>query len=268
LGPNAPPIATYEEVLADTDANAGNFAAARPEVDRALEVIYKAFPTGHSPKVAEILETRAAVEAGEGRIPAALATLRKAREITLAIEPRPVTTLSTIDTMLAAILAQTGDEPGATRYLEEAIAAVRAQDPRSVQLAMLLLDYGQILATTDLDGALRTLAEAREMLEALHDPRVSYAAAAMAVIEVQAHRWVDARKHAEEAVAFAEHDPGAIPLNTAEMQFDLAQAMVETHGDKKRALELAKTAHATTVAIGPEAATWRKRIETWQARHR
>jgi len=131
FGPEAPPIATYEEILADTDATAGNLGAARAEVDRALSVIYKAFPTGKNPKVAEILQTRAAVEAGEGKPKAAIATLRAARDIAIAF-PRAAVTLATIDTMLSQLVARPDDTTAARRYLEEAIAAVRAQAPKSV----------------------------------------------------------------------------------------------------------------------------------------
>jgi len=267
FGPDAPPIATYEEILADTDASAGNLPAARKEVDRAFAVISKAYPTGKNPKIAEILQTRAMVEAGEGKPAAALASLRAARDIALGF-PRAAIMLATIDTNLAQLVGQPNDMSAARRYLEEGIAAVRAQAPHSVALAILLLNYGQALAPADLAGALRTFQEARDMLDALHDPRASYAAAAMAAIEVEAHRWADARKHAEEAVAFAATDPAAIPANTAEMQFDLAQALVETHGDKKRAIELAKTARATLAGLGANAAPLRAHVERWLATHR
>ena len=267
FGPEAPPIATYEEILADTDATAGNLGAARAEVDRALAVIYKAFPTGKNPKVAEILQTRAAVEAGEGKPKAAVATLRAARDIAIAF-PRAAVTLATIDTMLSQLVARPDDTTAARRYLEEAIAAVRAQAPKSVALAMLLINYGQVLAQTDLPAALRTLQEARDLFEALHDPRASYASAALAAIEVEAHRWPEARVHAEEAVAFAAKDPAAVPANTAEMQFDLAQALVETHGDKHRAVALARSARATLASLGPAAAPLRGHVDAWLAKHR
>jgi predicted alternative tryptophan synthase beta-subunit len=71
------------------------------------------------------------------------------------------------------------------------------------------------------------------------------------VIEAHHERWTDARRHAEEAVEFARHDPDAIPENTAEIQLILAKAIVHTKGDKKRARSIAEEARATFVKLGP-----------------
>ena len=90
----------------------------------------------------------------------------------------------------------------------------------------------------------------------------------MAVIEAQHHRWADARTHAEEAVAFSASDPDAIPANTAELQFVLAQAIVETHGDRHAANVLAHAARVTFATLGPGSAKNVTTIDRWLAKHR
>jgi tetratricopeptide (TPR) repeat protein len=267
FGTDAPAIGVYEEILADADAQGGNFAAARPEIDRAVAVMKKAFPEHDNIKIAEVLRVRASVEAGEGNVKAALATLREGRDVALAVHPRQAIVLADLDTAIANILAQR-DLAGSLQMFDEAIAALRAQNPHTVPLAIALLNYGMIVGGKDFDAGVRALGEAREIFEQLHDPRSAYAATVLCSIDVDHHRWRDALAPAEEALAFAAHDPGAIPENTAQVQFVLAQALVETHGDRKRALDLARTARATFAGLGPSAASSKRQIDAWLAKHR
>jgi predicted Ser/Thr protein kinase len=267
MGPYAPAIGTYEEILADSDVQAGNLAAARPEIDRAVEVMMKAFPDRDNIKIAEVLRVRAAVEIGEGKPAVALATLREGREVALSVHPRQVIILADIDTAIAGLLAQRKDLAGALKMFDEAIAALRGQGTHTVPLAIALLNYGMIVGAKDFEAGVRALTEARQIFEQLHDPRSAYAATVLCSIDADQHRWRDALAPAEEAVAFAAHDPAAIPENTAQVQFVLAQALVETHGDRKRALGLARTARATFASLGPGAATPTREIDTWLARH-
>ena len=268
LGPDAPQLATYHSILADVAANNGNAAQARAEIDRALAVVAKAFPDGKNLKTAEVLRVRATVEQAEGNTVAAVATLRQALATAKAITPHPTVALTDIETGLALLLAQGGDLAGALHAFEDAIAIARAQGAESVPFAMLLLNYGQLVGMKDFEAGLRAFAEARQILERKHDPRASYAASAMAVVEAEHARWRDALGHAEEAVAFAASDPDALPANTAELQFVLARALIETHGDHKRALGLAHTSRATFAKLGPPTAGEVKKIDRWLATHR
>jgi tetratricopeptide (TPR) repeat protein len=268
FGPDAAAVGVYEEILADADAQGGNFAAARPEIDRAVAVMKKAFPEHDNIKIAEVLRVRASVEVGEGNVKAALATLREGRDVALAVHPRQAIVLADLDTAIANILAQRGDLAGALQMFDKAIAALRAQNPHTVPLAIALLNYGMIVGAKDFEAGVRALTEAREIFEQLHDPRSAYAATVLCSIDADHHRWRDALAPAEEALAFAAHDPGALPENTAQVQFVLARALVETHGDRKRAIELARTARATFAGLGPSASSSTREIDAWLAKHR
>ena len=87
------------------------------------------------------------------------------------------------------------------------------------------------------------------------------------MLEAAHGRWDDARKHVEVAMAFEERDPGADPANVAQLQFLLAESLVETHGDRKRAHVLAVGARDALVKLGPEAAAFVTHINRWLAAH-
>jgi predicted Ser/Thr protein kinase len=250
-GPDAPRLATYDLVVAGVDAARGDLKDARIEIDRALAVVAKAYPGGKVLRNVEVLRVRAEVELAEGTPKQALATYRAALALATALEPRPIVELAQIQTGIASIVVQSGDRDAAVKAFDDAIAAARAEHNDPMPLAMLLLNYGMLVGETDFAAGLRALDEARQILDTRKDPRVAYATTAMAVIEAEHDRWTDARRHAEEAVEFAAHDPDAIPENTAEIQLILAKAIVHTKGDQKRARSVAEQARATFVKLGP-----------------
>jgi len=265
FGPDSPNLATYDLVLAEVDAARGDLKNARSEIDRAMAVVAKAYPQGGTLRNVEVMRVNAEVELAEGKPTESLATYRQALALAGSVEPKPIVELAQIQTGIASIVAESGDRDAALKAFDDAIAAARAQSSESMSLAMLLLNYGQLVGETDFDAGLRAFDEARQIMERVKDPRASYASAAMAVIELKHDRWADARRHADEAVEFAKHDPDAIPENTAQLQMILARAIVHTKGDMKRVRALAQEARATFVKLGPAHAGQVREIDTFVA---
>ncbi len=267
-GPDAPTLITYLLVVADADASRGDLGNARAEIDRASAVLAKAYPNGRNLRTVEVMRVRGTIELAEGKSAEGLQTLRDALAIAQTLVPKPVVDIAQIQTPIAFALAQANQLDAAMRAFEDAITTARAQSAESMPLAMLLLNYGQLTGMTDFDAGLRAFAEAKQILDHHHDPRASYATAAMASVEAGHKRWRDALVHAEDAVEFSKHDPSADPSNTADLQVILARALVETHGDAKRARTLALDARATYVKLGPAAADNVVAIDRWLRAHR
>ncbi|MBV8756455.1 MAG: protein kinase [Deltaproteobacteria bacterium] len=251
FGPDDPRLATYNLVLAEVDAAHGDLANARTEIDRAVAVVTKAYPDGKTLRNVEVTRVLAQVEVAEGKATEGLATYRKALAMANQLDPTPVVELAQIQTGIAMLVQASGDRDAAIKAYDDAIAAARLHKTDRMPLAMLLLNDGMLIGETDFAAGLRDFDEARQIMNEAKDPRAAYASTAMAVIEAQHERWADARRHAEEAVEFAKHDPDADPENTAAVQLVLAKALLKTKGDKARAKELAREAHATLVKLGP-----------------
>ena len=266
-GPDAPTLISYLLVIADADAAHGDLAKARAEIDRASAVLAKAYPGAANLRTVEVLRVRGNVELAEGKAAQGLQTLRDALATARTLVPVPVVDIAQLQTSIAFALAQSNQSDAAMRAFEDAIATARAQGTESMSLAMLLLNYGQLTGETDFDAGLRAFAEAKQILDHHHDPRASYATAAMAAVEAAHKRWRDALVHAEDAVEFSKHDPGADPSNTAELKFIVAQGLVETRGDAKRAHAIAREARATYATLGPGAVAQVAAIDRWLRAH-
>jgi eukaryotic-like serine/threonine-protein kinase len=265
FGSDSPSLISYRERLADVDVVHGDVPAARAEIDRAVNIVARAFPSGKTPRNVEVLATLGEVELAEGKTAQGTKTLRDALAIAQSIKPVPPRFLVRIGGSLSELLWRADDLAGAEHVLEDAIAIVRAENAESTELASLLLDYGQLEQATDYEKGLGALNEAEQILEHHHDPRAMYATAAMSSVEAENDQWADARKHAEQALAYAQHDPAAIPGNTAQLEFVLARALVETHGDRERARNLAVDARVTLVKLGPTTKRLVNEIDAWRA---
>ena len=224
LGPDSLASRSTTSVLASADASHGDLPGARAAIDRASAVVAKAYPDGKTLRNVEVLRTRAEIEVVEGKAKEARATYEQALALAKQLDPKPIVEIAQIADGLANVVAQMGDRDAAIKAFEDAIAAARAESNDSMPLAMLLLNYGQVIGDTDFEAGLRTFEEARQILVKRKDPRAAYTSAAMAVIESRTNRWADARRHAEEAIEFSSHDPDAYPQNTAELQTILARA--------------------------------------------
>jgi tetratricopeptide (TPR) repeat protein len=162
-------------------------------------------------------------------------------------------------------LEKAKDHAGAIAHFEQALALTRkALGSSSVELAMLLLNYGQIRAVDNLEAALGLVGEAKTILDRLHDKRANAALIVEAVILADHKRWPEVRKLLEQSL---EHfDADTDPDQVATAKWTLARALVETHGERSRARKLASEARAGFVVIGPSEASAVADIDAWLAK--
>ena len=265
IGPDHPRIADYLSVRATLALRRGKFAQARTDADRLLAIRKRAFPPRHF-KMAEALQVVALVTIAEGKVAESRALYEEALAIALEARPEQLRLIGDIHTRLGFIAQQVEkDQPGAIRHFEEAIRVIRRRGGAdSLEFGILLSNYGQIKAADDLEAGLAILAEARAILDRLNDKRGVVVALAMAELEVGHRRWASARAHAEELIAHADADTD--PTHLALARWLLAQALVETDGDRARARALAAEARAAYDKLGPGNAAEVAKIDAWLAR--
>jgi len=160
-----------------------------------------------------------------------------------------------------------GDHAGAIAHYQEAADLVRRRPggADSLELAVLLLNYGQVRAQDNVEAGIGLIGEARSILEHLGDPRAAIAGALLADLYVTGHRYADARKVLEDALAH--QGPDAQPDLVATLQFDLAQSLAETGGYAARARKLALDARATLAKLPGASPDIAKKIDAWLAKH-
>jgi hypothetical protein len=265
-GADHPKIADYLAVRVQLWLRQGKVAEARADAEKSGEIRGKAYPPEHL-KNAEALELRASVALTEGKVGEAKQLYTEALARGAAIDPPPLRILGAVHTMLGYLAVQVdSDLPRALRHFEEAIPLIKKRaGAESLELGILLSNYGQYKAMQDVDAGLAILGEARAILDKLHDKRAISVATAMAEIEVNNKRWSSARIHAEEMVGHADADTD--PFTLAMAKWMLAQALVKTGGDGKRAKQLATEARAVYAQAGPTQAKELAKIDAWLARH-
>jgi tetratricopeptide (TPR) repeat protein len=265
-GADHPRIADYLSVRSQLWLRQGKLAEARADADRSAEIRGKAYPPEHV-KNAEALELRAQLAMTSGQVAEAKQLYTEALARGAAIDPPPLRLLGAVHTMLGFLAVQVdNDLPRALRHFEEAAPLIEKRaGAESLELGILLSNYGQYKAMQDVDAGLAILGEARAILDKLRDKRALSVATAMAEIEVNARRWSSARIHAEEMVAHADAD--ADPFTLAMAKWMLAQALVRTGGDRKRAHQLASEARAVYAQAGPTQAKELAKIDGWLARN-
>jgi tetratricopeptide (TPR) repeat protein len=155
-----------------------------------------------------------------------------------------------------------GDAPRAVKLEERALAIdVRAVGPEHLNVATFELDLGMcLLELRRFDDALahaqRGLAIRERQLGAEH-PVVVEALADVAEIRLARRDAVEALLPLQRALAIVQKDPKSELL--PRVQFLLARALVDTHGDRQRARALALQAR--------QAYTPRAEVDAWLARH-
>jgi len=140
--------------------------------------------------------------------------------------------------------------------------ATQATGPGSLDVAVMLLGYGQYLASNSPDEGLAKLREAVALFEKLASPRVNIARGALAIALRRVGRAREALPVLEAAIATA--DPASTdPFNLALMQWSLARTLVDTDGDRVRARALATTARDQLRALGDRGAAQADDVEAW-----
>ena len=269
LGAEHPTVADLLKVEIDSDLRQGKLAQARTAAERVYAIRKRLYPEKHL-KNAEALDQLGAVAQAEGKTKDALALYKQALAATDEAKVEQHVLIVRLHTNIAMIENDVvGEEPHrrALEHFEQAARLVRASaGPDSLQLAILLISYGQVKSEDNVEASLGMLGESRQILEKRHDPRASAPATAMAIVAWNAKRYADARQFAEEALPLLDED--APPHQVAHTKSILARALWETKGDRKRARRLALEARASFAKLGPGFASSVKSLDAWLAKHR
>ncbi len=261
-----PAIGDYLAVIARGKQSQGQLAEAEADYERVHALRLRAFGPRHL-KSAESVGDLAGFERDLAKRKAMLEAA-----LTIVVAPDSQTARTPLveyrfESMLAEIAGKQDDHAAMQRHFERAVALAEGlAGPTSLDVAMLLVGYGQHLSAVDLDRSLATLRRAETILDGLHDPRAEIARGALALILTNAARYREALPLLERALAATDRK-NTEPMNLAMMRFNLATALVETRGDRERARALATQALATYRTLGPGVAGNVTRIERWLARN-
>jgi tetratricopeptide (TPR) repeat protein len=251
LGEDHPANADYLSVEAWAAGVEGRPDLARAALARGLAIRERAFGPRHV-RVAESLVDLAQLESDPRARAASLE-----RALAIAEDPRTAGTrgphvAATAHSALAELAADAGNLEAMQRHFERAIEIRRAEaGPRSLEVAFLLLGYGQYLSQLDLARSLATLAESEALLAARGDPRVAIARGARAHILGGAGRWAEALPLLRQLVPTL--PPDAEPFNLGLTWLDLARALRATRGDRGELRTAALTARQYLLRAGEPA---------------
>ena len=259
-GDGHPAIADYQRMVAMAATVRGDAATAKQLYTEAAELRAKAFGTEHI-RYAESLGDLAEFEADPA---SQRAMLERALAIAEASDsPQRGLIARSLHASLADLAMQQGDLAGMRSHFERGIEiATQATGPGSLDVAVMLLGYGQYLASNSPDEGLAKLREAVALFEKLASPRVNIARGALAIALRRVGRAREALPVLEAAIATA--DPASTdPFNLALMQWSLARTLVDTDGDRVRARALATTARDQLRALGDRGAAQADDVEAW-----
>ena len=266
-GADHPAVADYTVALAPFVRADGRADEARAMLEHALAVRERVFGPGHV-RVAESLLALADHDTDP-----TLRQARLARALAIAEDPvagglRGREVAAHVHRALALAAGAVGDDAGTRRHFERELALLEdTAGPDSLDVAVLLVNYGQYRTRWDFDGGVAMLTRAVTILERLHDPRLAVASSALALILSQAGRWAEALPILEAAVASV--DPARLsPVSLGQMRLYLAQALVEVKGDRARADELVAATRADLVRAGPDGERLLAEVDAWVKRRR
>jgi hypothetical protein len=266
-GPEHPAVADLETTLAGFLREEGKVDEARAMIERGLALREKAYGAEHV-RVAESLIALADYEPDDARRGPMLA-----RALAIADDPaksgiRGKAVAAQIHRRLALAAGRNEDNEGTRTHFERELELLEDYAGRdSLEVAILLVNYGQYATRWDMDGGIAMLRRAADSLDRLKDPRAAIARGGLGVILVNAKKWQEALPILERNVR--EADPDRIPpQNFGQMHYHLAIALVETKGDRARAAKLADDARAAFVRAGPDAAELIERLDHWRKENR
>ncbi|HUQ05332.1 MAG TPA: serine/threonine-protein kinase [Kofleriaceae bacterium] len=262
-GPDHPAVADLETTLAGFLREDGKVDEARAMIERGLALREKAYGAEHV-RVAESLIALADYEPDEARRGVLLE-----RALAIAEDPaksgiRGKAVAAQIHRRLALTAGRHDDNDGTRKHFERELELLEEYaGPDSLEVAILLVNYGQYATRWDMDAGIAMLRRSADILDRLKDPRAAIARGGLGVILVNAEKWQEALPILERNVR--EADPDRIPpQNFGQMHYHLAIALIETKGDRARAAKLADTAHEAFVRAGPDGAELIERLDRWR----
>lgn len=259
LGDEHPTIADYLRVRAQLHLREGRLAEARQDTDRMLAIRTRTYPAGHY-KLAEGLAERANLLEAEGDKAGADAARREALAMLDENRSDHILLMSSLLVNVATREVITGSrEEGLARFDRAARLVRKRAGDNSLELAFLLLNYGQFKARVNVEAGLGLIGEAREILEHHKDRRLPVASIAAAIIASNAKRYDDVVRIGDETLPLL--GPDDDPEQIATMKWLLARALVQTKGDEKRVRTLATEAREIFVKLGPALADDVKAID-------
>jgi hypothetical protein len=249
LGADHPTISDYLKVRVGLHVRKGRIAEARKDAEQVYAIRTRVYPAKHY-KIAEAIselgdlaDAEAKPEEADRRYREALAILDESRPEQIVLTSRMLVAVATREFL-------TGKKAEGLARFEHASQLVRKRSgPDSLELAVLLLNYGQFKASENVEAGLGLIGEARDILERNKDRRAAIAGIAGAIIANNAKYYADVVRIVDETLPLL--GPNDDPEQVATAKWLLARALVETKGDTKRARELAKEARATFSTLGP-----------------
>jgi len=266
-GADCPIVADLLALAAQGARRRGNLVDARRAAERSLAIRVAAFGDKHV-TVAESLNTLGEIAHAEGKPAEARDLAERALAMLDESDARQAVTAMIIHLHLATSAAAAGRDhfAEATPHFERAIALARRRSGGdSLQLAIILLNYGQVKADEDLVAGLAMLENARDILERHHDRRAQQALGAMLVVADHHDDFAAALGYGEQALASLDADTP--PAQRAGVEWGLAKALIATHGDRQRARRLATAARDRYRTLGPSHASAVASLERWLAAH-
>ena len=266
-GPDHPAVADLETTLAGFVREEGKVDEARAMVERGLALRERIYGKDHS-RVAESLIALADYVQEPDQRRAMFDRALAIAEDPIRGGPRGRSVAAQIHRRLALAAGAAGDDAGTRAHFQRELELLEDYaGPESLEVAILLVNFGQYTTRWDFDGGLAMLRRSIAILERLRDPRVTIARGAIGVILVNGKKWREALPILEKNVADA--DPDRIPPeNYGQMHFHLAIALIETKGDRTRAAKLADQAREAFVRAGPDGLDQLKRLAAWRKKIR
>jgi tetratricopeptide (TPR) repeat protein len=244
----------------------GKLAEARKDAEQLVAIRKRVYPDRHY-RIAEANAELADVLAAEGKAEEAD---KLNREVLAMLDETKSEQLVLITSLLVEVATHefiTGKHKEALERFEHAARLVRKRaGPTSLELAILLLNYGQFKAKENVEAGLGLVNEAREILERNKDRRAPIAGIAAAIIANNAKRYADVVRITDETLPLL--GPNDDPEQIATTKWLLARGLAETHGDTKRARKLATEARVVFVKLGPSLAADVKAIDKFLAKLR
>jgi tetratricopeptide (TPR) repeat protein len=269
LGGDHPTVADLVKVKIDANLRAGKLPEARKAAERVYEIRKRIYPAKHLKNV-EALEELGSVAQAEGKDKEALELYKQGLAASDETKLEQALVITTLHISIAMLENNTEGKEAHQRALDHFERAAklvrRTAGPDSLELAVLLINYGQVKSEDNVEASLGMLGESRQIFEKHKDKRASAPATAMAIVAWNAKRYDDARRFAEEALPLL--DNNAPPHQVAHTKSILARAMWETGGDRKRAREIALEARAQFAKLGPGTASSVKSLDAWLAKHK